>query len=170
MSYIKQTACLSHEPFLEKLIYLIAVYFLIMARLYKNIRVYQLSYDFVLLVYKSIADFPESERSNLQSQIRRASVSIPLNIAEGSAQSSPKQFLHYLNIAFGSAKELEVLFNLCGDLGLLEKDDSSLLLEKLDELTAKLYLFMRDLESKISDKKHKFFGRFEDNKRRGTLR
>jgi len=138
---------------------------LFMARLYKNIKVYQLSYDFVLDVYDNTEKFPKLEDNNIKSQLRRASVSIPLNIAEGSAKASKKEFLHYLNTAYGSAKEVEVLLNLCYDLKYFTTSQFEFLSEILDELNAKLFLFMRDIEAKIPDRKTKFFRKFEERVR-----
>ena len=133
-----------------------------MARLYKNIRAYRLAYDLVLDIYKRTEKFPKSEENNLKSQLRRAAVSIPLNIVEGRAKASKKEFLRYLNIAYGSAKEVEVLLNLCFDLKYLQQSDYDFLSESSDELNAKLFLFMRDVESKVSDKRTKFFKKFEE--------
>ncbi|MBT6774040.1 four helix bundle protein [Candidatus Woesearchaeota archaeon] len=133
-----------------------------MARLYKNIRAYHLAYDLVLDVYKITEKFPKSEDHNITSQLRRAAVSIPLNIVEGSAKASKKDFLRYLNIAYGSAKEVEVLLELCFDLNYLEQSDYDFLSENSDELNAKLFLFMRDVESKVTDRRTKFFKKFEE--------
>ena len=135
-----------------------------MARLYKNIRAYHLAYQFTLDVYDVTDNFPASERNNIISQIRRAAVSIPLNIAEGSAKASHKEFTYFLNVAYGSAKEIEVLLNLSFDLGFLSKKDFDELESQLDELNAKLFLFTRDIESRIPDRKTKFFRRFEGRK------
>jgi four helix bundle protein len=134
-----------------------------MARKYKNIYVYNLSYNFVLEIYQLTKNFPESEEKNITSQIRRASVSVPLNIAEGSAKASKKEFLNFLNIAYGSSKEVEVLLQMCFDLNYLNQKDFTFLSEKLDELNAKLFLFMRDVESKITDRRHHFFKKFEES-------
>ena len=133
-----------------------------MARLYKNIKAYHLAYDLVLDVYKLTEKFPKSEDRNITSQLRRAAVSIPLNIVEGSAKASKKDFLRYLNIAYGSAKEVEVLLELCFDLNYLEQSDYDFLSESSDELNAKLFLFMRDVESKVTDRRTKFFKKFEE--------
>lgn len=59
------------------------------------------------MVYKLTADFPEAEKFGLVSQLRRAAVSIPSNIAEGSARKSTKDFIHFLRISDGSAAEVE---------------------------------------------------------------
>ena len=132
-----------------------------MARNYKNIDIYHLSYTFVLDVYKLTKDFPKSEEHNITSQIRRASVSIPLNIVEGSAKASDKEFIHYLNTAYGSAKEVEVLLQLCVDLNYLSDGDFTFLADHLDELNAKLFLFLRNMESRVPGRKQFFFREFE---------
>lgn len=132
-----------------------------MARLYKKIDVYHLGYFFVLEVYQITKNFPSSEERNITSQLRRAAVSIPLNIAEGSAKVSNREFLHYLNTAYGSAKEIEVLLDLCRDLGYLKESAYTHLATKLDELNAKLFLFMRNMEEGITSKKVKFFRKFD---------
>lgn len=134
-----------------------------MARDYNKIQVYHLAYEFTLLVYRKTNKFPESEKHNITSQIRRAAVSIPLNIAEGSAKASKKEFLHYLNIAYGSGKEVEVLLDLCKDLDYFNEKDHIILAEKLNELNAKLFLFLRHIESRIKGKKYHFFKKFEEN-------
>jgi len=133
-----------------------------MARTYKTINVYHLAYRFTLEVYHRTNNFPKSEEQNITSQIRRAAVSIPLNIAEGSARESKKHFLHFLNIAYASAKEVEVLLQLCRDLSYFNEKSYNYLAEKLDELNAKLFLFLRNVESGIEDKKSRFFKKFEE--------
>ena len=136
-----------------------------MARNYKNIQVYHLAYQFVLDVYQKSKNFPKEELHNITSQLRRASVSIPLNIAEGSAKASDREFAYFLNVSYASAKEVEVLLYLCHDLKYLSKQDSELLLFKLDELNAKLYLFLRNVESRVKSPKRQFFQKFEDKVR-----
>ena len=83
-----------------------------MARNYHRIDVYHLSYNFVLDLYRITKEFPKLEEQNVTSQIRRAAVSIPLNIAEGSAKASEREFAYFLNVSYASAKEVEVLIEL----------------------------------------------------------
>src|SRR3989338_9552854 len=116
-----------------------------MARLYKKIEVYHLSYFFVLEVYQFTRKFPASEEQNITSQLRRAALSIPLNIAEGSAKASNREFAYHLNIAYASAKEVEVLLQLSQDLNCFNGDTFVILSKKLDELNAKLFLFVRNI-------------------------
>jgi four helix bundle protein len=73
---------------------------------HNDLKVYQVSMDLVVEVYKLTADFPDSEKFGLTSQIRRCSVSIPSNIAEGAARESKKEFKRFLFISLGSATEL----------------------------------------------------------------
>lgn len=127
-----------------------------MARFYKTIDCYHLSYQFVLEVYNATKTFPKSEEQNITSQLRRAAVSIPLNIAEGSCKASPKEFVHFLNISFASAKEVEVLLQLSHDLGFLPQIEFDSFSKKLDEICAKLFMFTRNIESRISDRNPKF--------------
>jgi len=133
-----------------------------MARLYKKIDVYHLAYFFVLQVYQITKDFPKSEEQNITSQLRRAAVSIPLNIAEGSAKASNREFAYYLNVAYASAKECEVLLDLSHDLKYLKEDDHTHLAAKLDEVNAKLFLFLRNVEARIGSKRFQFFKKFEE--------
>ena len=131
-----------------------------MARNYHNIEVYHLAYDFVVEIFKQMKNFPKEEH-NIISQMKRAALSIPLNIAEGSAKASNREFSYYLNVAYASAKEVEVLLDLSKDLSYLSEQDFLLLAPKLDELNAKLFLFLRNVESRIPGKRYHFFKKFE---------
>ncbi len=133
-----------------------------MARNYKRIDVYHLSYTFVLDTYRLTNDFPKKEEQNITSQIRRAAVSIPLNIAEGSAKASNREFAYFLNVAYASAKEVEVLLQLSRDLKYLNDDAFTFLSNRLDELNAKLFLFLRNVENRIGSKKFQFFQKMEE--------
>ncbi|OGZ07830.1 MAG: hypothetical protein A3C93_05925 [Candidatus Lloydbacteria bacterium RIFCSPHIGHO2_02_FULL_54_17] len=74
---------------------------------YKDLIVWQRSIELTSLVYTLVRDFPKEELFGLTSQIKRAAVSIPANIAEGSGRRTEKDFRHFLSIAYGSALELE---------------------------------------------------------------
>lgn len=92
-----------------------------------KLRAFELADELAILVYRVTAGFPKEELFGLTSQLRRASVSVPSNIVEGCARDSEAEYLRFLNIAFGSLRELHYQLNLSKRLGFLPKEDSSLL-------------------------------------------
>ena len=74
---------------------------------HKDLEVWKKSMDLVALVYQLTNDFPDTEKFGLTNQLRRASVSVPSNIAEGAGRKSKKEFIHFLYIALGSLNEIE---------------------------------------------------------------
>ena len=88
-----------------------------MKRNHRNLRAWQQAVDLVCSIYRFTEAFPESERYGLTSQMRRASVSVPANIAEGFARSGTKELLHFLSIASGSLSELDTLAEVAVKLG-----------------------------------------------------
>ncbi|MDM1086237.1 four helix bundle protein [Myroides odoratimimus] len=86
---------------------------------HKDLDVWKYSREFVSTVYTLTKGFPRDEVYGLISQIRRSAVSIPSNIAEGSARKGDKEFIHFLYIALGSTAELETQLLLASDLGYL---------------------------------------------------
>jgi four helix bundle protein len=74
---------------------------------YQDLKPWQFSIDFAEQIYCITESFPKHELYQLSSQMQRAAVSIPSNIAEGHARESSREFLHYLSIALGSLAELE---------------------------------------------------------------
>jgi four helix bundle protein len=80
--------------------------------------------DLVEVIYKLTQQFPDSEKFGLSSQMRRAAVSIPSNIAEGSARKGDKELIHFLHIALGSAAELETQYLIAIRLNYTVNDES----------------------------------------------
>ena len=90
---------------------------------YENLIVWQKSMDLVIEIYKLTEKFPKTEIYGLISQIRRATVSIPSNIAEGSRHGSRKDFRNFLIIAYGSGAELETQIKIAKRLQFCEVVD-----------------------------------------------
>ena len=101
---------------------------------YKNLIVWQKAMDLVVVLYKITASFPKEEIYGLSSQIKRAAVSIPSNIAEGSRRSSRKDFRNFLLIAFGSGSELETQLEIAERLSFVQKSDLVLAENLLSEI------------------------------------
>ncbi|MCK5782957.1 MAG: four helix bundle protein [Desulfobacterales bacterium] len=92
-----------------------------------KLRAFELADDLAISVYRVTAAFPREELFGLTSQMRRAAVSVPSNIVEGCARHSEADYLRFLNIAFGSLRELHYQLNLSKRLGFLGVQDSSLI-------------------------------------------
>ncbi len=101
---------------------------------YQDLIVWQKSMDFVEAVYRATAGFPKEELYGLVSQLRRCSVSIPSNIAEGQGRGSDPDFARLLWIAHGSVREAETQLIISGRLGFLEKMDMERLLRDASEI------------------------------------
>lgn len=106
---------------------------------FKKLRVWQLSRDFVSDIYKITSSFPNHELHSMTNQLRRASYSIPSNIAEGCGKESQKEFKRYLNIAQGSIKEIECFLILANDLKHLSEEEFKELIEKLEIIGKMIY-------------------------------
>jgi four helix bundle protein len=103
-------------------------------RPHENLNVWKWAIDLVVTVYKSTASFPSHERFGLTSQIRRAAVSIPANIAEGTARDSPKEFAYFLSNAQGSASELETELLIAHKLGYLDAKSYTAIRKEIDSI------------------------------------
>lgn len=114
---------------------------------FRELIVWKKSYDLTLLVYSLTKRFPDDERYNLVSQIRRSAVSVPSNIAEGHARKSKKEFSHFLYIAYGSIAELETQLLLAVDFGYMSKEESL----KSFELLTEVRKMLNGLLSKVSE-------------------
>ena len=87
---------------------------------FKKIQVWERAHRFVLKIYKITSTFPKDELYGLTSQMRRAAVSIPSNIAEGSGRDTQAELARFVHISGGSASELEYQLILAHDLGYIE--------------------------------------------------
>ena len=106
---------------------------------YKKYDIWKIAHELVKEIYVISENFPKSELFGLTSQIRRASVSIPTNIAEGSGRSTDKEFARFIEISIGSTNETEYLLLLSCDLGFTSENDIANLNAKLNLTRKKLY-------------------------------
>jgi four helix bundle protein len=90
-----------------------------------KLRAFELADEVVLLIYRATMEFPKEEIYGLSSQMRRAAISVPSNIVEGCARESQAEYLRFLEIAFGSLRELHYQFDLSKRLGYFDGYDIS---------------------------------------------
>ncbi|OGX07150.1 MAG: hypothetical protein A2Z88_08745 [Omnitrophica WOR_2 bacterium GWA2_47_8] len=115
---------------------------------YEELIVWQKGMDVVVLVYELTNLLPKSEIYGLTSQMRRASVSIPSNIAEGYTRKGRQEYLQFLRIAFGSGAELETQLKIAERLEFVSKQDTEKTLALLDEVMRMLNALIRSLSPK----------------------
>ena len=119
-----------------------------MLKNYKELKVWQKSYTLCIEIYKITKSFPGEEKFCLTSQMRRAAISVPSNIAEGYGRKTIPDYIRSLYIAYGSNCELETQTLLSGDLDYLNKDDQDTLLDKIKEVERMLMALIKSLENK----------------------
>ncbi len=119
-----------------------------MLKNYKDLKVWQKSYELCLEIYRITAKFPKEELYGLTSQIRRSVVSIPSNIAEGYGRKTTLDYISMLYISYGSVCELETQILLAGDLGLIEKGVLGRLKNDIAEIERMLKALIKSLENK----------------------
>jgi len=112
---------------------------------FRQLRVWQLGHELTLDVYRATSALPKEEKYGLTSQMRRASLSIPTNIAEGAGRNGAADFARFVDIASGSASELENLLILARDLNYLPVDAYDLLSSKAEELHRMINVFLSKL-------------------------
>lgn len=113
---------------------------------HRDLDVWKLSMSFATEIYRITEDFPDGERYGLISQLRRASVSIPTNIAEGYGRETSGSYVQFLRVAQGSAKELQTLIELSSRLNLLSAADKAALEKSVDRITMMLFRLIRAIE------------------------
>lgn len=114
-------------------------------RNFRNWEMYINSKVLVKEVYILTANFPDSEKFGLISQLRRAAISISANIAEGAGRQTDKDFRNFLFIALGSAFEVETLIDLSIDLDYMKKESQLGLLDRINHIQRQLNSFIKKL-------------------------
>ncbi len=114
---------------------------------YKELIVWQQAMELVVLVYQQINHFPKQEMYALSDQMRRSSVSIPSNIAEGAARNSQKEFVQFLHIALGSLYELQTQIEIACRVGYCVSDKR--LEQKLHEIEKMLNALIKSMKRGI---------------------
>jgi four helix bundle protein len=114
---------------------------------FTDIKAWQRAHTLVLDVYRVTRAFPSEERFGIISQIRRAAVSVPTNIAEGAKRDSNPEYARFLNIAEASMAETEYLLMLSRDLGYLDTTKADALIRESNEVSSML----AKLRAKVSE-------------------
>ena len=112
---------------------------------YKKLNCWKLSIELVMDVYELTSNFPENEKFGLVSQINRAAVSIPSNIAEGSARQSDKEMVQFLHVSLGSIAELETQFIIAQRLNYLNETN---IYDKIADVRKTIIGLIKYLKSK----------------------
>ena len=117
---------------------------------YRELKVYERSYKAGLAIYRLTNKYPKEERYGMVGQMRRASTSIPLNIAEGyGKRASQQEFRRFLLMAIGSANEMSVLLEYSRDLGYITEEEHEKASKEYDEIGRMLSAFIQTIEETV---------------------
>ena len=120
-----------------------------MLRNYKDLKVWQKAYTLCLQIYEMTKKYPSEERFGLSSQLRRAGVSVPSNIAEGYGRKSTRQYVQFLYVSYGSICERQTQLLLSKDLCYLKEVMFLEISSKLSEVERMLMALIKSLEKKF---------------------
>lgn len=112
---------------------------------FKDLLVWQKAIELATDVYQVTQTFPSNEKFGLIAQMRRCTISISSNIAEGAGRISKKEFSHFLNVAYGSGSELETQLIIAKNLGFLEKSKYQELSDTITEIQKMVYSLSKSL-------------------------
>ena len=122
-----------------------------MLKNYRDLKVWQKAYQVCLTIYKITKGFPKQETYGLTSQIRRAAISVPSNIAEGYGRKTTPDYIRFLYIAYGSNCELETQILLSGDLEYIKSEKLKEIQEAVGEVERMLKALIKSLEKRHSN-------------------
>ena len=114
---------------------------------FTELQVWQRGHSLVLSVYRMTTGFPQNERYGLTSQLRRAALSVPTNIAEGSKRLAPKEYSRFINIAEASLAETEYLIMVGRDLGHVTPIVATKSFSEISELSRMLHALRTKVEA-----------------------
>lgn len=114
---------------------------------FKNLKVWQKSVDLAVKVYELTKSFPAEERFGITSQMRRSSVSIPSNVAEGTARNSSKAFSNCLDISLGESFELETQAIIANRVGIISEEQFSQFNDEVSEVQKMIIGFKTTIEA-----------------------
>ena len=118
-------------------------------RSYRDLIVWQKSMQLVTEIYLLTKDFPKEEIYGLTSQIKRAVISVPSNIAEGQGRDSTKEFIHHLSIAYGSLMEVETQLQIAVNLNFVEQTKINEMYSRTAEISRMINGLSRSLQNKL---------------------
>jgi len=114
---------------------------------FRKLNVWVKAHKLVIIIYRITNNFPDIEKFGITSQIRRAGVSIPTNIAEGAGRKGDIEFSRFLHIAFSSANEVEYLSLLSYDLGYLDNEKYQEVQNKVVEVKKMIMALLKKLQA-----------------------
>ncbi|CAM4041270.1 four helix bundle protein [Flavobacterium antarcticum] len=114
---------------------------------YKELEIWKASLTICTPIYRLTKTFPDDEKFGLISQIRRAAVSVPSNIAEGSSRNSDKDFVRFLEYSLGSCREIETQILIAQDLEYASPDTVAVLLKEIYRIMVMINNFIKKLRS-----------------------
>ena len=119
---------------------------------YKDLKIWQQGLEIVQAVYTATSYFPSNEQYTLTSQMRRASVSIPSNVAEGFMRKHTKEYIQFLYISLGSCAELDTLVILAGKRAYLKENDLTMFKEQINYEMRMLSKLINHLKNNIESR------------------
>ena len=115
---------------------------------YRKLNVYQLSKQLVTDIYNIVGSYPKTELFALGDQMRRAVISVPSNIAEGTSKTSPKEQFHFLEIAYGSLMEIMCQLEISFDLGYINQNQ----FKQSEEKIVMIYKMLSSMQSSLKNR------------------
>ncbi len=115
---------------------------------FRKLKIWSDAIDVVVEIYKETASYPKEEKYGLISQIRRAGVSIPANIAEGSAKGTNPDFIRFLYISKGSLAEVITLFSVAARLQITTQNNADKIIDKLILIDNSIFRLIETLDKK----------------------